>query len=84
MKSLLLCLALGLFVALLTTEPTVMHVQNSQEITLDGITYPKTAERLLKLSGDRTKGVRLTNTDVPGQKQLVELGNHVPKGALIR
>ncbi|CCH01729.1 glycoside hydrolase family 28 [Fibrella aestuarina BUZ 2] len=71
-------------VSLLATEPTVMQVQNSQQITLDGITYPKTAERLLKISGDRTKGIRLTNTNVPDQKQLVELGNHVPKGALIR
>lgn len=71
-------------VTLLTTEPTVIQVQNSQQLTLDGITYPKTAERMLKLSGDRTKAIRVLNTELPTQKLLVELGDRVPKGALIR
>jgi len=71
-------------VTLLTTDPTVMQVQNSQQITLDGITYPKTAERLLKISGDRSRTIRVLNTDMPRQKELVELGDRVPKGALIR
>ena len=71
-------------VSLITTDPTVMQVQNSQQVTLDGIIYPKTAERLLKISGDRAKAIRVLNTDMPKQNGLVELGERVPKGALIR
>ncbi len=51
-------------VSLLATEPTVMQVQNSQQITFDGITYPKTATRLLKISGDRSKAIRVLNERV--------------------
>lgn len=59
-------------VSLLATEPTVMQVQNSQQITLDGITYPKTTQRLLKISGDRSKAIRMLNTDLPAQNSLIE------------
>lgn len=60
------------------TKP-VMEIQNSQNITLDGIRYPSGADVLVRLSGDRVKSVKLANTDTKAAKKDVELGQKVSK-----
>ncbi|UOR06665.1 glycoside hydrolase family 28 protein [Hymenobacter aerilatus] len=70
-------------VALLSknTKP-VMEIQNSQQVVVDNLRYPGNAELLVRLSGDRTKAVKLTNTDTKAAKKDVELGQKVPKKAI--
>jgi len=67
-------------VALLSKETMpVMEVQNSHNIALDGIRYADGAELLLRVTGDRSKDIRLTNTDVKKAKKGVELGPKMAK-----
>ena len=61
-------------VALLTKDKTVMQVQNSKNVVLDGITYGSDKDVLLKVMGDRSEGVRLLNTDAGKVKKEIELG----------
>jgi len=58
----------------LTNDATVMQVQNSKNITLDGITYGKNKDVLLKVMGDRSDAIKLLRTDASNAKKEVELG----------
>ncbi|MBH8559144.1 glycosyl hydrolase family 28 protein [Hymenobacter negativus] len=67
-------------VTLLSTETVpVMEVQNSRNITLDGIRYANGAELLLRVTGDRSKDIRLVNTNTKLAKKDVQLGDKVAK-----
>ncbi|GAC1599155.1 MAG: hypothetical protein NVS3B25_25840 [Hymenobacter sp.] len=67
-------------VTLLPTDTApVIEVQNSHNITLDGIRYASGAELLLRVTGDRSKDIRLTNTDTKLAKKDVELGQKVAR-----
>ena len=71
-------------VTLLSTETTpVMEVQNSQNIALNGIHYANGAELLLRVTGDRSKDIRLTNTNTKLAKKDVELGVKVDKKTVV-
>ena len=52
------------------TDP-VLNINNSQNITLNNITY-NSATLLLNVSGGKSKGIRLTGTDVRGAKKGVD------------
>ncbi|WP_078063083.1 glycoside hydrolase family 28 protein [Solirubrum puertoriconensis] len=70
-------------VALLTTQTLpVMEIQNSKDIVLDGIRYKPGAELLMRVTGDRAKGVKLANTDTKAAKKDVEFGDKVSKKVL--
>lgn len=69
-------------VTLLTKDKTVMQVQNSKNVVLDGITYGSDKDVLLKVMGTRSEGVRLLNTDAGKAKKDVELGVGV-KGKVV-
>ncbi len=69
-------------VTLLTKDKTVMQVQNSKNVVLDGITYGSDKDILLKVMGTRSEGVRLLNTDAGKVKKEVELGVGV-KGRVV-
>ncbi|MBD2703721.1 glycoside hydrolase family 28 protein [Spirosoma sp. BT702] len=69
-------------VALLTPAKTVMQLQNSRSITLDNIRYVDKADLLMHVSGDRTKEIRLLNTDTSRAKKAVETASNVPANAL--
>ncbi|MFN8346385.1 MAG: glycosyl hydrolase family 28 protein [Spirosomataceae bacterium] len=69
-------------VTLLTKDKTVMQVQNSKNVVLDGIAYGSDKEVLLKVMGDRSEGVRLLHTDASNVKKEVELGVGV-KGKVV-
>jgi len=53
------------------TNP-VLNVHNSKNITLDKISYASGAELLLNVSGGKSKGVKLVNTDTGKAKKGVE------------
>lgn len=64
-------------VTLLTGESTVAQVQNSQHVTLDQLGYQPGTDLLLKVTGDRSKNIRLVNTDASHAKKEVEFGQNV-------
>ena len=67
-------------VTLLTTDTKpVMEVQNSKNISLDGIKYASGADLLLRVSGDRSQEIHLTNTNTKLAKKGLELGDKVGK-----
>jgi DNA sulfur modification protein DndE len=55
-----------------------MQVQNSKQVTLDGIRYQGPMDLLLHISGQRSAEVRLLNTDLKQAKEEVELATEVP------
>lgn len=60
-------------VQLLTKESDpVMNIHNSQHIVLDRIQYNADADLLLNISGEKSKGIKLTNTDVKKAKKGIE------------
>jgi DNA sulfur modification protein DndE len=61
----------------------VMEVQNSRDITLDNITYTNGADVLMRVSGDRTKNVKLQNTNTKLAKKQLEEGSNLPKKAVL-
>jgi DNA sulfur modification protein DndE len=63
------------------TRP-VLEIQNARDITLDGIRYASGAEVLLRVSGDRTKNVKVLNTNTKAAKKDVELGANASKKAV--
>ena len=59
-------------------DKTVMTVQNSRNLTLDGIHYGPDADLLLNVSGDRSKSIHLLHTDATRAKRDVALGQNLP------
>ena len=67
-------------VALISTDTSpVLEVQNSRDITLEGIRYTPGAELLLRVTGDRSKAVKLVNTDTKAARKGLETGKDVGK-----
>ena len=52
------------------TDP-VMNIHNSKDITLTKIGYKDAATLLLNISGDRSKGIKLIDTDASKAKNKV-------------
>ena len=71
-------------VTLLSTDTApVMEVQNSRNLAFDGIRYANGAELLLRVTGDRSKDIRITNTDTKKAKKDVQLGDKVAKKTVL-
>jgi hypothetical protein len=68
----------------LVTEETdpVLQVHNSKNIVLNTIKYNENAETLLSVMGDKTKGVKLINTDGSKAKKKVEFNYGAAQTAL--
>ncbi|GAA4353203.1 hypothetical protein GCM10023185_13610 [Hymenobacter saemangeumensis] len=67
-------------VALYTADTTpVLEVQNSRDITLDGIRYASGAELLLRVTGDRSKNIKLNNTDTKLAKKSLDVDQKLGK-----
>lgn len=64
------------------TKP-VLEVQNSRNVALDGIRYSSNTELLLRVSGDRSKDIKLLNTNTKSAKKDVELGQKLGKKTVI-
>lgn len=64
------------------TRP-VLEVQNSKNISFDNLRYANGADLLLRVTGDRSQGIRLTNTNTKLAKKDVELGQKVGKKVVV-
>jgi len=65
------------------TSP-VINVVNSDKIVFNNIGYNDYAELLLQLSGDKTKDIKLVNTDMLNLKQLAVFNAGADKSALVK
>ncbi|PWK18130.1 DNA sulfur modification protein DndE [Arcicella aurantiaca] len=71
-------------ITLLTQDNTIGQIQNSQNVTLDGIKFGTNAETFLKVQGTRSKAIRLLNTDIKNVKNGVVLGNKVSNSVVLK
>ena len=58
----------------LTTDKTVMQVQNSKNVTLNNIQCGSDKDVLLKVMGDKSAGIKPLNTETQKVKKAIELG----------
>ncbi|QPH38246.1 glycoside hydrolase family 28 protein [Pedobacter endophyticus] len=63
------------------TNP-VVHVQNGTNININGLQYKNGAELLFDITGEKTKGVNVTGTDVSKAKKASAISQEVNKTAL--
>lgn len=63
------------------TSPVVM-IQNSSNINISNLKYPDNSKVLFDVSGEKTKGVKISRTDVSKAKMASLLGIEVDKKAL--
>jgi len=63
------------------TSPVVM-IQNSSSINISNLKYPDNSKVLFDVSGEKTKGVKISGTDVSKAKMATLLGTEVDKKAL--
>jgi len=63
------------------TSPVVM-IQNSSDINISNLKYPDNSKVLFDVSGEKTKGVKISGTDVSKAKMATLLGIEVDKKAL--
>ena len=63
------------------TSPVVM-IQNGSNINISGLKYPDNSKVLFDVSGEKSKGVKISGTDVSKAKTASLLGTEVDKKAL--
>lgn len=71
-------------VTLLSKENTVLKVENSKRVSLDGIHCSPNTEVLLKISGNKSDSIKLVNTDTSNAKKEVEFSDNVPTKVLLK
>ena len=74
-------------VALITQTKTrnggpLMQMQNSHNVTLDNIRYSDNTDLLMHIAGDRSKDIKLLNTNTSHAKKTVETTTDVPANVL--
>jgi DNA sulfur modification protein DndE len=69
-------------ITLLTQDKTIGTIQNSQNVTLTNIGYKTNSELLLDIQGDRTKKIKLLNTDTSKAQKTATFGEKVSKTVL--
>jgi DNA sulfur modification protein DndE len=67
--------------AIYSEEKSVIDVTNSKNLLLDNITYGP-AETLIHVQGERSKDIRLLNTDGSHAKKEIDLGTGVSPSAV--
>lgn len=66
------------------TNP-VIYVENSHAINVDGLIYSHQTDLLLKVNGERSNDIKLTNTNTSNTKNQVEAENGAsPKAVLLK
>jgi hypothetical protein len=63
------------------TNP-VVHVQNGTNINIDGLKYKDGSALLFNLTGEKTKGIKISATDVSKAKRSSNISAEVSKGTL--
>lgn len=71
-------------VSFFTKDKTVMQIQNSMNVTMDNIKYAEDKDLLLHITGDRSRGIRLLNTDEKKAKNNIEFSGNASAKALTR
>ncbi|SFB97225.1 glycoside hydrolase family 28 protein [Spirosoma endophyticum] len=69
-------------VALISPAKTLMHIQNSHNLTLDNIRYTDSTDLLMHIAGDRSKDIKLLNTNMSHAKKTVETTTEVTANVL--
>lgn len=66
------------------TEDTnpIVHVQNSNNININGLQYKSGSELLFNITGEKSKGVKVSGTDVSKAKKTSTFGDEVNKAVL--
>lgn len=57
-------------------------IQNGSNINISNLKYPENSKVLFDVSGEKTKGVKISGTDVSKAKMATLLGTEVDKKAL--
>lgn len=60
----------------------LMQIQNSRNLTLDNIRYADNTDLLMHIAGDRSKDIKLLNTNTSHAKKTVETTTEVPANVL--
>ncbi|MNI56799.1 hypothetical protein D3C73_1118230 [compost metagenome] len=63
------------------TNP-VVHVQNGSNININGLQYKNGAELLFDITGEKTKALKITGTDVSKAKKTSAFGTEVNQSVL--
>jgi len=63
------------------TNP-VVHVQNGTNININELQYKNGAELLFDITGEKTKGVKITGTDISKAKKISAFGTEVKQTVL--
>lgn len=63
------------------TNP-IVHVQNSSNINIDGLQFKNGSELLFNITGEKSKEIKVSATDVSKAKKVSVLGDEVNKSAL--
>jgi polygalacturonase len=61
----------------------VVSLNQSRNISLDGVKFPENAELFLKVDGDKSAGIQLTNIDLSTVKKKVEIGKNAKQSAVV-
>lgn len=66
------------------TEDTnpIVQVQNSNNININGLQYKNGSDLLFSITGEKSKGVKVSGTDVSKAKKTSTIGDEVNKSAL--
>jgi DNA sulfur modification protein DndE len=70
-------------VSIFCDETTVTHIANSRNITLDDMSFDN-SDVFARITGDRSAGIKLINTDTSKAKKAFELGEGVSEKTVIR
>ncbi|MDE3057295.1 MAG: glycoside hydrolase family 28 protein [Bacteroidota bacterium] len=60
----------------------VISLDESRNITIDGMKYPAGAERFLSVEGETSEAIRVSGVDVSLAKKGIEIGKDVPAHAI--
>ena len=71
-------------VSFFTKDKTVMQIQNSSKVTMDGIKYSEGRDLLLNVTGDRSKSIKLINTDEKKARKAVQFGGNASEKVFSR
>ena len=63
-------------------QPPVVQVQNSRNVTIDTLRYANNTALLMRVSGSRSSGIHLVNTDTSHSKKVSETTANAPANAL--
>jgi DNA sulfur modification protein DndE len=71
-------------ITLWSENKAVISIMDSKNIILDNIQYKENSELLMQVNGERSKNIRLLNTDVSKAKKDIEISEKLPKSVVVK